>query len=107
MFLVSYEFTFDAGMWLLLLLLQHRQQHLVAQRCEKWCCTHRLAQPNTREWLINHSIKYRHLQFLTSALLALCNCTVVHAQNNNIFYGIALKIDAGGDQKHTILLQWP
>ena len=23
MFLVSYEFTFDAGMWLLLLLLQH------------------------------------------------------------------------------------
>jgi len=45
MFLVSYEFTFDAGMrLLLLLLLQHRQQHLVAQRCEKWCCTHRLAQ---------------------------------------------------------------
>jgi len=40
MFLVSYEFTFDAGMRLLLLLLQHRQQHLVAQRCEKWCCTH-------------------------------------------------------------------
>ena len=32
MFLVSYEFTFDAGMRLLLLLLQHRQQHLVAQR---------------------------------------------------------------------------
>ena len=31
MFLVSYEFTFDAGMRLLLLLLQHRQ-HLVAQR---------------------------------------------------------------------------
>ena len=34
MFLVGYEFTFDAGMRLLLLLLQHRQQHLVAQRCE-------------------------------------------------------------------------
>ena len=34
MFLVSYEFTFDAGMRLLLLLLQHCQQHLVAQRCE-------------------------------------------------------------------------
>ena len=52
MFLVSYEFTFDAGMWLLLLLLllllQHRQQHLVAQRCEKWCCTHRLAQRLSR-----------------------------------------------------------
>jgi len=42
MFLVSYEFTFDAGMRLLLL-LQHHQQHLVAQHCEKWCCTHRLA----------------------------------------------------------------
>ena len=34
MFLVSYEFTFDVGMQLLLLLLQHRQQHLVAHRCE-------------------------------------------------------------------------
>ena len=44
MFLVSYEFTFDAGMRLLLL-LQHRQQHLVAQRCEKW---HRLAQRSSR-----------------------------------------------------------
>jgi len=49
MFLVSYEFTFDAGMrLLLLLLLQHLQQHLVAQRCEKWCCTHRLAQRSSR-----------------------------------------------------------
>jgi len=48
MFLVSYEFTFDAGMRLLLLLSQHRQQHLVAQRCEKWCCTHRLAQCSSR-----------------------------------------------------------
>ena len=49
MFLVSYEFSFDAGMrLLLLLLLQHRQQHLVAQRCEKWCCTHRLAQRLSR-----------------------------------------------------------
>jgi len=46
MFLVSYEFTLDAGMRLLLLLLQHRQQHLVA--CEKWCCTHRLAQRSSR-----------------------------------------------------------
>ena len=44
MFLVSYELTFDAGMRLLLLL----QQHLVAQRCEKWCCTHRLAQRSSR-----------------------------------------------------------
>ena len=34
MVLVSYEFTFDAGMRLLLLLLQRRQQHLVAQHCE-------------------------------------------------------------------------
>ena len=49
MFLVGYEFTFDAGMrLLLLLLLQHRQQHLVAQHCEKWCCTHRLAQRSSR-----------------------------------------------------------
>ena len=48
MFLVSFEFTFDAGMRLLLLLLQHRQQHLVAQRYEKWCCTHRLAQRSSR-----------------------------------------------------------
>ena len=48
MFLVSYEFTFDVGMRLLLLLLQHRQQHLVAQRCEKWCCTNRLAQRSSR-----------------------------------------------------------
>jgi len=48
MFLVSYELTFDAGMRLLLLLLQHRQQHLVAQRCEKLCCTHRLAQRSSR-----------------------------------------------------------
>ena len=47
MFLVSYELTFDVGMRLLLLLLQHRQ-HLVAQRCEKWCCTHRLAQRSSR-----------------------------------------------------------
>ena len=35
-------------MRLLLLLLQHRQQHLVAQHCEKWCCTHRLAQRSSR-----------------------------------------------------------
>ena len=35
-------------MRLLLLLLQHRQQHLVAQRYEKWCCTHRLAQRSSR-----------------------------------------------------------
>jgi len=49
MFLVSYEFTFDAGMrLLLLLLLQHHQQHLVAQCCEKWCCVHRLAQRSSR-----------------------------------------------------------
>ena len=48
MFLVSYEYTFDAGMRLLLLLLQHRQQHLLEERCEKWCCTHRLAQRSSR-----------------------------------------------------------
>ena len=48
MFLVSYELPFDAGMRLLLLLLQRRQQHLVAQRCEKWCCTYRLAQHSSR-----------------------------------------------------------
>jgi len=48
MFLVSYEFTLDAGMRLLLLLLQHRKQHLVAQRCEKLCRTHRLAQRSSR-----------------------------------------------------------
>ena len=94
MFLVSYEFTFDAGMRLLLLSLQHRQQHLVAQRCEKWCCTHRLAQRSSRfasqtprMVKIKRNIKYRHLQFLTCALLALRNCTVAHAQNNNNFSG--------------------
>ena len=37
--------------------------------------------------MIKRSIKYRHLQFLTCALLALCNCTVAHAQNNNNFSG--------------------
>ena len=86
MFLVSYEFTFDAGMrLLLLLLLQHRQQHLVAQRCEKWCCTHWLAQRSSRfasqtpaSAKIKRSIKYRHLQFLTCstsiAQLHSCAC---------------------------------
>jgi len=107
MFLVSYEFTFDVGMQLLLLLLQHRQQDLVAQRCEKWCCMHRLAQRSSRYASqtprmvkIKRSIKYRHLQFLTGALLAL-------HMRRIIIFGIALKIDKGGDQKHTILLQWP
>ena len=63
MFLVSYEFTFDGGMRLL---LQHRQQHLVAQPCEKWFCTHRLAQRSSRFTSqtpamvkIKRSIKYR------------------------------------------------
>ena len=114
MFLVSYEFTFDAGMRLLLLLLQRHQQHLVAQHCKKWCCSiawHNALQDLPAKHLrmvkIKRSIKYRHLQFLTCALLALHNCTVAHAQNNNNFLGIALKIDAGGDHKHTILLQWP
>ena len=54
MFLVSYEFTFDAGMRLLLLLLQHRQQHLVAQRVKNGAVRiswHKICQPNTREWL--------------------------------------------------------
>jgi len=36
---------------------------------------------------IKRSIKYRHLQFLTCALLTLRICTVAHAQNNNNFSG--------------------
>ena len=82
MFLVSYEFTFDAGMRLLLLL----QQHLVAQRCENGAV--RIGRHNALQDLpakhprmvkIKRSIKYRHLQFLTCALLALRNCTVALA----------------------------
>ena len=32
---------------------------------------------------------------------------LTHYTNPPQFFGITLKIDAGGDQKHTILLQWP
>ena len=89
-----YEFTFDAGMWLLLLLLQHRQQHLVAQCCEKWCCAHLLAQRSSRfasqtpanGYKIESSIKYRHLQFFDMCS-TIHNCTAAHAQNNNNFSG--------------------
>ena len=74
MFLVSYAFTSDAGMQLLLLLLlQHRQQHLVAQHCENGAV--RFGWHNTLQDLpakhpqmvkIKSSIKYHHLQFLMS-----------------------------------------
>jgi len=58
MFLVSYEFTFDAGMRLLLLLLQHSQQHLIGSTA-LWkvvlyasvgTTLFKICQPNTREW---------------------------------------------------------
>jgi len=85
MFLVSYEFTFDAGMRLLLLLLQHRQQHLVAQRCENGAvriswhnALQDLLAKHPRMVKIKRSIKYRHLQFLTCstsiAQLHSCAC---------------------------------
>jgi len=94
MFLVSYEFTFDAGTRLLLLLSQHCQQHLVAQHCEKGAvrigwhnALQDLPAKHPRMVNIKRSINDRQLQFLTCALLALHNCTVAHAQNNNNFLG--------------------
>jgi len=84
MFPVSYEFTFDAGMRLLLLLLQHRQQHFGSTALWKMVLyasvgttLFKICQPNTCEWL-KHSIKYRYLQFLTCstsiAQLHSCAC---------------------------------
>ena len=71
MFLVSYEFTFDAGMRLLLLLLQHRQ-HLVAKRVKNGAvrigwhnALQDLQAKRPRMVKIKRSVKYRHLQFLT------------------------------------------
>ena len=59
-------------MRLLLLLLQHRQQHLVAQHCEKCCvrigwhnALQDLSAKHPRMVKIKRSIKYCHLQFLT------------------------------------------
>jgi len=67
MFLVSYEFTFDAGMRLFLL-LHRRQQHSVVQRCENGAV--RIAWRNALQDLpakhprmvkIKCSIRYHHL----------------------------------------------
>ena len=79
MFLVSYEFTFDAGMRLLLLLLQHRQQHLVGAVRIGWHnALQDLPAKHMRMVKIKCSIKYRHLQFLTCsfsiAQLHSCAC---------------------------------
>ena len=85
MFLVSYDFTFDAGMRLLLLLLRHRQQHWVdgAVRIGWHNARQDLPANPPRMVKIKRSIKYRHLQFLT------CSTSIVqlHAQNNNNFSG--------------------